>query len=264
MTDAGFTNVVLCVTEKDIASRSRLAFLRDTVGYMHSRDLTVWTDLWGVGGVFGGEGGSPFSDSGEARHMGNPKLDQLIRRGLYTAASIDSDAIFWDEPEMKDSRRYRNKEVAFLEKYTAAAGEVALKSVVCLCADEAKLYQLPLVANLPDVVEIATDPYVPNPFPHMNITEESRLSYIGQWADFTRQAAESAGIDWHIWVQNFGIPQGRESMIDEHIDILRRRHVGSIAIWGFHGCRVVPEFTNAENAPPDVLWQRAKNALACA
>lgn len=262
MREAGFDNVVLCITEKDIASPSRLDFLTDAVTHMKDRGLGVWADPWSVGSVFGGEGGSAFEKSGEKRCLCNPKLDALMHHWLDATASTGIDTVFWDEPEMKDCRKHRNDEFSFLEKYTAAAGRLALKSVVCLCADESKKQQLVQVANLPDVIEVATDPYFPNPFPSPKITEDIRLQYVERWADFTRKTAEDAGIDWHIWVQAFGIPKGRESMIDEHIDILRSRGVGSVAVWGFRGCESVPSFVKESDAPPRVLWERVKHSLA--
>jgi hypothetical protein len=262
MTEAGFTNVVLCITEKDIASQSRLDFLTDTVGHMKDCGLEVWADPWSVGSVFGGEAGSSFKDDGEKRCMCNPKLDTLIRHWLDASASTGIDTVFWDEPEMKDCRKHRSGEVKFIEKYTAAAGKRALKSVVCLCADYSKMHQFAQVANLPDVTEIATDPYFPYPFRYPKIPEDMHLEHIEKWADFTRATAEQAGIDWHIWVQTFGIPNGRESMVDEHIDTLRARGVGSIAVWGFHGCESVPGFAKETDASPDIMWRRITNTLA--
>lgn len=267
MTGAGFTNVVLCITEKDIASQNRLDFLTDTVTHMKSRGLEVWADPWSVGNIFGGEGGSTFRDrdSRETRWkrcMCNPNIDSLVHNWLDATASTGIGTVFWDEPEMKDCQKRHHNEIKFLEKYTAAAGRLALKSVVCLCADESKKHQLAQAASLPDVVEIATDPYFPNPFPYPKITEEIRLQYVERWAEFTRRTAEAAGVDWHIWVQAFGIPKGRESMIDEHVGVLRSRGVGSIAVWGFQGCKSVPDFANDSDASPDVLWRRIKKALA--
>jgi hypothetical protein len=261
MTNGGFTNVVLCVTEKDIASRSRLVMISEIVSYMREKGLEVWADPWSVGGVFGGEGGSVFQETGEQRCLHNPKLDRLMHRWLEGAAEVGAQRVFWDEPEMKDCHDCQYGEVKFLEKYTAAAGRLALQSAVCLTADEARKHQLTEVATLPDVIEIATDPYYPNPFRQPIVTEQNRLSYIERWADYTRLAALKGGTEWHVWVQTFGIPKGRESMIDEHIDVLCRRGVGSIAVWGFGGCAAVPNFIRETDALPQEVWQRVKRAI---
>lgn len=56
-----------------------------------------------------------------------------------------------------------------------------------------------------------------------------------------KHVAGVAGKRSHTWVRNFGVSEGREAMIDEHIAIAREA-IGSVAVWGFHGCASVPNF----------------------
>lgn len=257
--DMHFTNVVLCVTEKDIASKSRMRFIKNTVEVIEGNGLEVWADPWSVGSVFGGEGGSPFKDSGEKSCMCNPKLDSLINRWMDGVKESSIQSVFWDEPEMKCDE-HRHHELPFVEKYTARAGQLALSSVVCLTANESKKQQLVEVANMPDVVEIATDPYFPNAF--QKITEKERISYVGQWTDYISQVAEVAGVRSHVWAQLFDVPDDRISMVEEHIDVIRNRFMADIALWGYRGCASVPDFIHTGQASSEVVWQAAKRALS--
>lgn len=258
MIEVGFTNTVLCVTETDIHHRERQAYLKDAVAHMQGEGLEVWADPWAVGGVFGGEAVSHFVDRGETRCDCNDKLEPLLDRWLDTVVGLEIKTVFWDEPEMH-CEPHRKDELRFLEKYTRKAGELALDNVVCLCANRAKKYLLNEVVALPDVIEIATDPYYPNAFE--KIAETHRSRYVADWAEYTKAVADAHRKRSHLWVQNFDISEGEEHIIGEHIAIATTKNI-DVAVWGFHGCESIPGFFKPTNALPTRLWQAAVRALS--
>lgn len=260
MKNNDFTHVVLTMSEGDIETRARRSTVRTLISEIQDRDLQVWIDPWHVGSVFGGEAQSLFEQSGEMSCFCNPKLDNLMNKWIDTAAELGTDTIFWDEPEMKcDNHHNKGYELPFLEKYIAAAGQLALSSVVVLPADERRSKQFVDVSALPDVVEIGSDPYFPNAF-DKTITEAKRLGYQWYWSNYVKQVAEAAGKRSHIWIQNFGIPEGREAMIEEHITTAKEV-IGSIAIWGFHGCASVPDFHKEGTLLPMRHWETTVQTL---
>lgn len=258
MQAAGFTDVVLCVTESDLREKRRRKYIAEATATLHNVGMDVWADPWAVGGVFGGEGVSLFRNSGEVCCDHNPKLEYLLDTWLNAVAESGITTVFWDEPEMHCNDD-RGNELAFLEKYTDKAGELALRSAVCLCANALKRQQFHQVAALPAVTELAADPYFPNAFSTIN--EADRQTYVAGWAQYVKQIAERHGKASHAWVQTFDVPAGREVMIDEHVAAICNQGV-DVAVWGFHGCESVPGFTKPANMPPRAAWERVVGALA--
>ncbi|MDN5275852.1 MAG: hypothetical protein JWN33_501 [Candidatus Saccharibacteria bacterium] len=258
MKEAGFTNVILCVTESDIDNSARQEYLRIVKSLLDEQGIEVWADPWGVGSVFGGEGISHFKNSGEKSCYCNPNLDVLIKQWIETVQSLEIDTIFWDEPEMKCDD-HRDDELKFIERYTAVASELNFNNVVCLTANRKKHDQFELVASMPNVAEIAVDPYYPNAFEV--IAEADRLAYITEWVETVQDVAERNDKRSHVWVQNFNIPLGRESIVREHIDICRH-HLADVAIWGFRGCVTVPNFASPAQVQPIEIWDYTKQILA--
>lgn len=259
MVDAGFTNVVLCVSEADIATKQRQEQLKVIRREMAHRGLEVWADPWGVGRVFGGEALSAFAEN-ELSCSCNPNLDILLTTWLEQVKQAGFNTVMWDEPQLRHEP-HENDELEFIERYTQRAGELGMQSVVVQCANEKKLdeqiKQLRYVAQLPNVIEIGTDPYYPNAFvPPSALPEAARLDYIERWVNYTKQAAEAAGKKWHVWVQCFDIPRGREQMVAEHLAVCHK-NLADVAIWGFHGCESVPDFVKPCDADPRELWRIA-------
>lgn len=257
MTNIGFTNVVLCVTESDLLDKRRKAYLNNAVSHMKESGLEVWADPWAVGGVFGGEGRSYFAERGEERRPDNPRLEALVDDFLGTVKEIGVDTVFWDEPEFGDAC-HEGVEMDFLRRYTRKAGALALASVVCLPASSTAAQQRGVVA-LPDVVEIGVELYYPDP--EGMISEAKRHEVMVARAHEVRAIADAHGKRAHAWVQNFNISRGGESMIGEHVAIARASGV-DIAIWGFHGCESVPGFIRPDQAPSRIMWNATIGALA--
>lgn len=261
---AGYTTVVLCITERDLASPERLRRLCDLVTEMKERGLEVWADPWNLCGMFGGEAISYFEEAKEKRCMCNPKARKLIDYWTEIIPGLGINVIFLDEPEMKcDDHRFQ--EIQFLEKVTAKAGTIGLESVVCLCADYRRQWHLKEVAAMPDVVELAADPY-PYPHPYVfdkGVPKADRLDFITEWTIDTRRAAEAAGKRSHIWQPTFGITRGHEFEIVENL-LTVRQHIGSSAVWGFRGCMSVPNFdaVTPRTLDPLVAWNTTNYAYA--
>lgn len=258
MHSTGFSHMVLCVTESDVASDERQRYLRGVVEQARAADMEVWADPWAVGGVFGGEGKSRFRASGETSCFCNEDVDALLRHWLTKVGEIGLRTVFWDEPELHCAP-HRNDELPFIRKYTSIAQDTGFENVVCMCANESKLDQVEEVAYLPSVDEIATDPYFPNAF--SRVSEDDRISYVSTWAKRTKAIGAAAGKRSHVWVQTFDIQEGNESMIDEHVQAIRRANMADTALWGFEACKSVPNFTLPGYAPPERVWPAAKRAF---
>jgi hypothetical protein len=255
--DAGFSHVVMTISETDMASLDRQARIHDAVTRFNSVGIEVWADPWHLGGVHGGEAVSHFEQSGEKSCICNPKLDTLVRDWLQIVGQTGIKKVFWDEPEMK-CQEHKDDELMYVESYTNAASELGLANAVCLTANSKKKWQLDELATYKSVEEIATDPYYPNAF--RIIPEDERLSYVTEWASHTRSVAEANGKLSHIWVQAFAIPHGAEHIVQEHIDMCRQSMV-DIALWGYAACASVPDFIKPGQASPDRVWNMAKNAI---
>lgn len=238
--ESGFTGVVVTISEAHLHDNNRLSSLTSLVGEMKDRGLHVEGGTWGVANVVGGEGDSILKGSNEKSCMCNPKVDLIFRRWLEVAVKAGIHGVFWDEPEMKCDE-HRDHEIRFIEKYSEAAALLGLRNTVCLVANQKKAYQLKEGAAVPHVDGIANDPYwIPgrgNVWDRIN--EDKRRAYVEWWIRQTKEAAESEGKDWHIWIQNFDIPKGRVGMVGEHIELCRK-HLADIAIWGFRGCASAP------------------------
>jgi|GEM_PF-4972190 len=242
LVDNGFTHVVLTMSEGDIASPRRMQTVKTLATEASARGLEVWLNAWGVAGMFGGEARSYHYESGEPGCFCNDKACAVGHHWLRSAEEVGVDTVFLDEPEMRcDEHHDKGYELSFLERYTMAAGQLGLACVVVLPADERRTQQLIDVAALPDVAEIATDAYYQNAF--KNIKEADRLAYVAKWAIRTKKAADMSGKASHGWAQSFGIQKGNEMMIGEHITIIKRI-LGSLGVWGHHGCESI-----AENVP---------------
>lgn len=265
ITGQGFTNVVLCVTETDIQQADRLAFLRGLVGRMHDSGLEVWADPWRVGSVFGGEAVSHFERSGEVSCLHNRKLRGLVSRWLDRVASLEVDAAFWDEPEMKCDD-HRDYELPFLEKYTAEAGRLGLSNVVCLCANEAKRGQLAEAAAFDDVSEIATDPYYPNAFNRRigrradgGRDSGTSRAYVASWAQHLQAVAAAANVRSHLWVQLFDVGPDDLAMPAEFAAAAAANGVQDIGMWGFRACASVPQLADRyDPAHLEDVWRQAR------
>jgi hypothetical protein len=248
--DMGFTNVVLCVTETDIATPRRWSFLRDTVAEMKLRDLEVWVDPWRVGSVFGGEAVSHFENSGEVSCRHNPRLNDLVKVWLDQAAGLEPDAVFWDEPEMKCDEHHNSK-LDFIADCTGWAGRLALPSVVVLCANEKKKGHLEAVATMEGVREIGVDPYYPNAFtpdagraPDGRRDPEASRAYVAGWTRRVRQVAGKYGTRSHVWLQLFDVPPDDLAMPLDFAEAIWSERVDSIGMWGFRACASVPQFAS--------------------
>ncbi len=105
----GATAVLFTLTEED------LEFYRDTmrelVALAHAEGLLVYTNPWGVGGVFGGESYSKFickypderqvdanGQAVPAACFNSPIFREFVRHWIDTAAYCGADVAMWDEP----------------------------------------------------------------------------------------------------------------------------------------------------------------------
>lgn len=85
--------------------------LKRLIEISHNKNLEVWLDPWGLGGVFGGESYSKFAscnldsrqisskgDSLPAACFNSSKFRKFMKEWVDVAIQIGADNIFWDEP----------------------------------------------------------------------------------------------------------------------------------------------------------------------
>lgn len=105
------TYVVHTLSERDLYFH-KIA-LENIFNETRKRDMQVWVDPWGVGGVFGGESFSKFLldhrrswqflSTGEAVHgacLNNPEFRGFIKEWICTVKDLGGEVILWDEPHI--------------------------------------------------------------------------------------------------------------------------------------------------------------------
>lgn len=103
--------VVHTVSESDMTFHKSV--LSRLLGESRKRNLQVWVDPWGLGGVFGGEAFSRFlidhrdswqvMSDGQIRPMAcfnRPEWKSYVREWILTVRDMGAQVIFWDEPHM--------------------------------------------------------------------------------------------------------------------------------------------------------------------
>lgn len=107
--DAGLNAVLHTFSERD--RRYYQGTMEQIIAESHRRDLTVYVNPWGVGGVFGGEALTEFParypDARQQLSNGRrlpaacfnaPEFRDFVGQWIESAADTGADFLFWDEP----------------------------------------------------------------------------------------------------------------------------------------------------------------------
>lgn len=251
-----FTDVAVCITETDIRSPAHLRFLGKMVVSLADAGIRTMADFWGGAGVFGGEGRSLFTEHGETPCFCNPHLGRILGEAADKMVDLGIGTWFMDEPEVH-CPAHRGREQELLQLCLDIAAERGLKSTVCMTANEARSDLLMQVAAMPQVAEIATDPYWPNAF--KKYKPQERPQYVDRVVQNLQTVAETYGKPYHAWVQGW-TEQGEEQMVAEHIRIIKNHGV-DVAFWDFHACERNVKLDKRGKGDPALIWSTALKAL---
>ncbi len=119
MLDHGCNFVVHCFSELDMAFYNQA--MEKIIRMTKDRDMEVYIDPWGLGGIFSGEAFSRFIsmhldtrqiDSEEvsmpAACPNHPKFREFQKKWINLVSDMGADVCFWDEPHFYTNFRDRN------------------------------------------------------------------------------------------------------------------------------------------------------------
>lgn len=242
----GFDTIVLCLSEADLDPRP-LVVRAEMTRHARERGFAVLLDPWAVGGVFGGEAGSPFRDAGGTPCLREPAFRALMDRWLDAATELGPDGLFWDEPNLRRCGDCEGREVEFIAELAGAARRAGLRNSACFTSRERNLAALEELAATGLVDDVATDPYYAAP--PVPGGDDAPPLYVGRYARAVQAISERHGVRCHIWVQGFGLPAGAAWVVEMAARAARDAGVTDLAFWGFRACASVPAIR-----PPD--WRR--------
>lgn len=199
----GATTILLCVCEQDLVTGERQQQITETAQAARELGLEVWSDLWGVGGLFGGE--APTAIAAKDQHPDNPKVQWLIDRGIDLSAELGASHMFWDEIGAKQGNLPHFQEVRFIEKLADTTARSGLKSTVCMQASYRRksLGKLEIVGAHTDIDGVGISAYYNN-FPGDN--NDAPDDYIGGFARGLKALENKHNVQAHMWAQGFHIP----------------------------------------------------------
>lgn len=285
---AGCGFIVHTLSETDLAHHRKA--MADIVQASHAVGLEVWLDPWGVGGVFGGESPSLFllehpeawevlSDGSRAPKacLNQPAFRQYMRQWVESAAAMNADGIFFDEPHTfvfqgSDPRwgcwcevcraqaaqwrlAHDGVPYAFLRRTIAdfvrtISQQAAQRSLRCsLCVYPMEHPEvLPLwesLAEIPEISIVGTDPY-------WRTHHQEVEPFVRRWAAWTVAWAARHRKTPQLWIPTFGIPAGAEGDVAQAVTIAREAGVQNIAVWSFDCGALIDRLRSAN---PRVVWE---------
>lgn len=251
----GFNTVLICLSEKTLKDDRAISQVKAMVRAAHKKGLSCLADPWGIGKVFGGEGESAFTITGEKACFCNNHFDHLMQEWIGKVKEIRFDGVFWDEPDALFCDNH--DEVDLIEKYSAQTKALGLSNSVCFPADARKVMTLMCMSALPTIDDIGVDPYWPNAF--KKIPKEERNAYVAWWADVVSGIAKTSGKSCHLWLQGWEIGKDDIGMTEEFSGIMQEHGVEDFGFWSFRGQKNLidrPEF-----AQPESVWRRVRTSL---
>lgn len=255
--EAGFTNVVLCMTERDVTQPEHGAFFRDVAGIMRAHKLGIELDAWRVGDMRGGEAFTSFDKNvdGDACYH-NPRAAALDTTWLDMAASVQPDRVYVDEPELHCSK-HKNDMLAYLKNYIQQAVYRGMESTVCLASNIHKIGDFDTIAGWDGVTGIATDTYIPNPWSDIEPDEED--AYFEARSRHIKSVADSHGVTAENWVQLFAVTD--ETRPARMLQAYHRAGLDRIGLWSYKAAASTPELWHPGMVPPAAVWESAKRML---
>jgi len=254
----GFNEIILCVTELDLASKARLKLLKDLVAEAERNGLHVVADPWRLGGIFGGEGISFYEQNGGKPD--DPALGKLTEDWLDAVVDAGIKSVLWDEPEVMSGGQDRSMD--YLKKYTALAKEKGIEqNVVVVRARERSVTSADAVATLPSVDGIAVAPYPFHPGNKNPKSASQVLDYVTPWFEATEAAAQRHGKTAQAWLQGFNITPENLPTLKLTIEAMRKAGIENVAVWGYRGAQRVDILNPQGTLDPIVVWDETSHLV---
>ncbi len=255
----GFDEVILCVTELDMATRARQRLLANLVSTAKSHDLLVTADPWRVGGIFGGEGMSLYEQNDGKPCTCEPALEQLLYSWLDTVATADIQRVFWDEPELDCSEHTRSLELVDHISQQAVARGINWNAS-CVRSRDPAVDMSNDVASMVAIDEVAIAPYPFHPQNKQQKTAEQVTDSIAPWFQRLKAAADRHGVDAQAWLQGFNISPANLPVLETYVGEIAKAQIGNIAVWGYNACAIVTDL-NPQPADPESTWREVCRLL---
>ncbi|MDQ3064789.1 MAG: hypothetical protein M3Q36_00785 [bacterium] len=259
--ELGFDQVVMCVTELDLASKQRLSLLKNLVEVASGAGLEVNADPWRIGGVFGGEGVSFYEQNGLAPCTHEPKLSDLTKQWLDAVAEAGIERVFWDEPGV-GCDEHGNLSLDFIDGCSQEAKSRGITwNSSCVRSRDQDTSAADDIASMVAIDEIGVAPYPFHPKNPVQKSAEEVVEHIRPWFEAIHESADRHNKQAHAWLQGFNISEANDPVLDIYIETIRACGIGNIAVWGFRSCASVA-FLNPDTAQhPDTTWQSVQRSL---
>lgn len=293
----GFSYVCHTFSENDMTFYHPT--MKEILRITRDKGLEIYLDPWGVGKVFGGEAFSSFVGSNldalqvlsDGKPAGlacpmHPKFRVFMKQWIESAAELQPDVLFWDEPHFSvgtwvgdregqwgcrcdickahfherfgfDMPNERTPEVhAYLEwaihdflSYVIAEGAACgLRNALCLLPHESGTHGA--VDNWNSFAAIKGLNIIGTD-PYFELFGTG-LEQVEQYSRRVRQAADENGIESEVWFQGFKIASGREPLQTQAVDIAAAAGISRLAVWGFEACDHLG-WVRPDNPP--LLWK---------
>ncbi len=298
MVDHHCNFVVHTFSETDLSYYTRV--MKDIVKASKGLGLEVYIDPWGVGGIFGGEALSRFiaenlddrqimtdGKSAPAACMNSSNFRSFMKLWVETAADLDSDIVFWDEPHFysvdwfvegatvdqwacccptcqklfeethgrsmpkeidTDVIAFREATVVdFFSEMCGHAKECGMKNALCVLPDKDPLRG---VSDWESLVSIPSlDIFGSDPYWAMRGLPLE--PYVRDTTKTAKALCDKHGLELQMWVLAFLIQKGGEDEVMRAAEIFYEEGVRNIAAWSYDGGGWM--YTRSENA--EKVWE---------
>lgn len=252
----GYNEIVLCITELDMASDERTQLLVNLVTLANHLGLLVTADPWRVGGIFGGEGFSFYEQNGGKPCTCETELEEIIYDWLDLVSFIGIKRVFWDEAELQCSRN--NPDDTALNLLRRLTRRAVSKGITwnssCIRSRESSVDMADIVAALPEINEIAVAPYPFHPDSKKQKSSLEVVDSIAPWFRRIKAAADKHGITSQAWMQGFNISPENLHVLEVYLNQIEIAGIGNLAVWGYNGCKSIPDLNPITALPPEVTW----------
>ncbi len=268
--EAGIDYIVHTYSENDLEYYE--GTMREIVAISKKYGLEVYLDPWGLARIFGGEAYSKFlllndearlitkqGKKGYGACMNNPLTIDFIKKWVDSAASLEPDYIFWDEPHFspltnkegcfcdicrskfkeiygydmdqakdEDLRTFRGTtKLNFIRSVTTYSKEKGLKNALCLLPHDRDI-PWENFAKIENIDVFGTDPYW---VLHPDGFENWMKSIVEEVSFLTKKFGKES----EIWIQNFKVKKGEERYIEKVAFTAQKYTIDRVSAWSYKG-----------------------------
>jgi len=220
--------------------------------------------------------------------LNQPAFRAFVRAWIDDVADLGGDVVFWDEPTWKvdglngawccrcDRCRalFRERtgadlpvelspEVRAFHEWSMAellgdacehAHDRGLRNAICIMPPEASnpgFTDWDTAASIRGLDIFGSDPYW---FSFGGDPAE----YVARNTRHTIEVADRHGLEHHVWIQAFEVPEGREGEIAIAIDAAVGAGVRNLAVWSYDGCSAM---STCECERPELAWDVVRRSF---